>query len=305
MDFVAVVSWMPLELIPFGSLVECHAKGQSRIHLFGKEVSPGLFLGYVLYVGRIWKGDILIADLEELETMDASEIHSKRLNAKEVILPKQGEFTFPVADGRIKTPGEDQELRTSTSIRQRPIRGESNNDFSWRITRVSSTTSWFTSGCRWSDTWFLVHVGKFHIPPSRWTSSQAVVAERRIIPLIHWNTLTYPENYSYEFGCQAGEAHWWSLEHRCVSRLVWSLERFHTIYSIGRKTSWRTYVVRGEINKKTIYIQARSFMVRTLEINGKARQAEGEVKMVWWKAPSGKRTKIARDQFHRPRGYGI
>ena len=38
--------------------------------------------------GGIWKGDVLIAELEELETMDASEIYSKRLNAKEVIFPK-------------------------------------------------------------------------------------------------------------------------------------------------------------------------------------------------------------------------
>ena len=42
--------------------------------------------------------------------MDASEIYSKRLNAKEVIFPKQGEFIFPIADGRIKTPGGDQDL---------------------------------------------------------------------------------------------------------------------------------------------------------------------------------------------------
>ena len=57
--------------------------------------------------------------------MDASEIYSKRLNAKEVIFPKQGEFIFPVGDGRIKPLGGDQDLRTSTLIRQRPIRGES------------------------------------------------------------------------------------------------------------------------------------------------------------------------------------
>ena len=104
-------------VIPFGSLVEYHpitAKDQSRIHQFGKKVLPGWFLGYALYAGRIWKGDVLIADLEELETMDASENYSKRLNAKEVIFPKQGEFIFPIADGRIKTPGGDQELRTST-----------------------------------------------------------------------------------------------------------------------------------------------------------------------------------------------
>ena len=41
--------------------------------------------------GGIWKGDIMVADIEELETMDASEIYSKRLNAKEVMLLKQME----------------------------------------------------------------------------------------------------------------------------------------------------------------------------------------------------------------------
>ena len=84
-------------IIPFGSLVEYHpitAKDQSRIHQFGKKVLPELFLGYALYAGGIWKGDVLIADLEELETKDASEIFLKRLNAKEVIFPKQGEFIF-------------------------------------------------------------------------------------------------------------------------------------------------------------------------------------------------------------------
>ena len=61
--------------------------------------------------------------------MDASEIYSKRLNAKEVIFPNQGEFIFPIADGRIKTSGGDQDLRTSTLIWHGPIQGESNIDF--------------------------------------------------------------------------------------------------------------------------------------------------------------------------------
>ena len=77
----------------------------------------------------IWKGDVLVADLEELETMDASEIYSKRLNAKEVIFPKEkGEFIFPIADGRIKTLGGDQDLRTSTVVRHRPMQGEGHVD---------------------------------------------------------------------------------------------------------------------------------------------------------------------------------
>ena len=103
-------------IIPFGSLVEYYP--------------ISAFLGYALYAGGIWKGDVLVADLEELETMDASEIYSIRLNAKEVIFPKEkGEFIFPSSDGRIETLGGDQDLRTSTLVRHRPIEGESNIDF--------------------------------------------------------------------------------------------------------------------------------------------------------------------------------
>ena len=36
----------------------------------------------------------MVADFEELETMDASEIYSKRLNAKEVIFPPKMENSF-------------------------------------------------------------------------------------------------------------------------------------------------------------------------------------------------------------------
>ena len=62
--------------------------------------------------------------------MDASEIYSNRLNAKEVIfLREHGNFTLPAADGRITLSGRDQELRTSTLIRERPIRGEGHEDF--------------------------------------------------------------------------------------------------------------------------------------------------------------------------------
>ena len=58
------------------------------------------------------------------------------------------------------------------------------------------------------------------------------------------------------------------------------LDRFHSVYSIGRKTSKRKNVVRGEMNEKTADIQARSFMARTLGENGKECHAEGEAKVV-------------------------
>ena len=168
-------------VIPFGSLVAYHpttAKDQSRIHQFGKKVLPGLFLGYALYAGGIWKGDVLIADLEELETMDASSIYSKRLNAKEVIFPKEGEFTFPIADGRIKTPGGDQELRTSTLIRQRPIQGEGHIDFLGESegSFPQPHDSLPVAGEAINDFWSMS--GSFIYR----TQSQTSLAERRIIP---------------------------------------------------------------------------------------------------------------------------
>ena len=62
--------------------------------------------------------------------MDASEIYSKRLNAKRGdVSPRKWKIYFPVADGRIKLLGGDQNLRTPTLIRHRPVPGESHLDF--------------------------------------------------------------------------------------------------------------------------------------------------------------------------------
>ena len=101
------------------------AKDLSRLHQFGPKVLPGIFLGYALHAERIWKGDILVADVDELEQMDASEISAKRLNAKAVLTPMSGEkFIFAIEDGTVKLSGGDQVLRTSTLVRDRPDRGE-------------------------------------------------------------------------------------------------------------------------------------------------------------------------------------
>ena len=66
---------------------------------------------------------------------------------------------------------------------------------------------------------------------------------------------------------------WWMLlrgyPHRWVKRFVWSMDRFHSIYSIKWETSWRIYVVRVETYEKTADIQARSFLSRILDEIGK------------------------------------
>ena len=119
-------------LVQWPNITIFSSEDQSRLHQFGPKVLPGIFLGYALHAARIWKGDILVADIEELEKMDcrdcissaresyqeystvtcctrrgsgkeadivriweiwdASDIHARRLNAREVLMPKNGEF---------------------------------------------------------------------------------------------------------------------------------------------------------------------------------------------------------------------
>ena len=79
------------DLFSIGSLVEYHpitAKDRSRIHQFGMKSY------FNCSSDTLCKGDGLVADLEELETMDASEILSKRLNAKDVTFPEENENLF-------------------------------------------------------------------------------------------------------------------------------------------------------------------------------------------------------------------
>ena len=137
---------MPFDgpVIPFGAMVEDHhisAKDLSRLHQFGPKVLPGIFLGYALHAGGIWKGDIMIADIEELEQMDASELHARRLNAKEVSTPMRSDnFIFPVADGTVKIFGSSQRLRTPTLTRDRPERGEEQEILQGESDGLSSPT---------------------------------------------------------------------------------------------------------------------------------------------------------------------
>ena len=83
--------------ILFRAFVEHHSispRDQARIHQFDKKISPGILLGYELVAGRIWKGDILTADLEDLENLDDAKeilIRQKMMNSfshSQVFSPK-------------------------------------------------------------------------------------------------------------------------------------------------------------------------------------------------------------------------
>ena len=74
-----------------------------------QKVVPSIFLGYALCASGIWKGD-MGADTEEIEEMDASELH--------------GNFIVPSAIRTTLINGRERRLRTSALSRERPQRGE-------------------------------------------------------------------------------------------------------------------------------------------------------------------------------------
>ena len=115
------------------------------------------------------------------------------------------------------------------------------------------------------------------------TQSQALLAERGIIPYSSKNTLTYPETTQTNLDVKQEKPQsidYWNID---GSRgLVGSLDRFHTIYSIGRKKPPDGYMWSGgRLTRKTAYIQGQIICGPELwKINGKACQAEGEAKVV-------------------------
>ena len=66
--------------------------------------------------------------------LDASEIHPRRLNAKEVLIThKDGEFAFPVADSSAILSGRDYEIQEPTlgrehTVKRENLSGESHGD---------------------------------------------------------------------------------------------------------------------------------------------------------------------------------
>ena len=122
----------------------------------------------------IWKGDFLIADIEELEQMDASEIHARRLNAKEVLTTQcrrsvnaheRWQFHIPSRRWNSKnfwrrSTSENIHLNPGSSWKRRRTRNPSRRN---RRTLFSTSTSrrlkagW--CGCL---KWCLVYYGRLH-----------------------------------------------------------------------------------------------------------------------------------------------
>ena len=191
---------------------------------------------------------------------------------------EKGEFIFPIADGRIKTLGGDQDLRTSTLVRHRPILGESNIDFLGESegSLPQPQDSFSDAGEVMNDFWSMSgnFIYRHHVVPRvKLYSSRE---ESFPIPLKYID-VSRTTHTNLDVKHEKRIEDYWNIDgSRDLSDPWTGFAQFTLLEKISR----RIYVVQEGINKKTGCIQARSSVARALEINGKASQAQGEAKVI-------------------------
>ena len=97
----------------------------------GDKLLPGIFVGYEVFAGGGWTGDLLVVDWEKLnDAANYSDVNIKRFKAPEVqVIKYDDDFIFPLARGDLEQPGPRvREVRQRRSRilqdRQRLARGE-------------------------------------------------------------------------------------------------------------------------------------------------------------------------------------
>ena len=221
------------------------AKDQSRIHQFGKKIFPGMFLGHA---------SVRVENLEGWHTgcrhwgvgsMDSSGIYSKRLKCKRGDTSQRKlKIHFPGADGRIKLPGGDQELRTLT----RDFLGESEGSL------PPPQDSLPDAGEAIYDFWSMS--GNFknrrHVEPG--VKLYSPREESFPIP-VKYIDVSRATHTNLDVKQERRIDDYWNIDGSKDLSDSWT--GFTQVTLIGRETSRRMYVVRRETDKAAGNIQAR------------------------------------------------
>ena len=133
----------------------------------------------------------------------------------------------------------------------------------------------------------------------------------------HWRL----QNCKDEFGCYARAPHRWLLEYRWIKRFVWFLDRFHSVCSIGRETSRRTYAVQGETEKETadrkwermptfwrrgksVHKKSQnSIMPDDIKLAGKKQNIDQMWKVLNKEVDLGEKTSFLKSNVHKAESY--
>ena len=207
--------------------------------------------------GGVWKEDILTADVEELDILEASEIYPRRLNTKGVLrTQRKGEIVFPDSRWYSKIVRKGYKFQEPTVEREQTERREREFQwrFLWRSGRVSTDR---INRWRWSPQRFLVFSRWLHLSSSYWTKSSTLCAERRNISYsteIQW---CYEVN-KYRSGRCTRKTYWWLLECWWRWKIVRFMDRIHEVSFVERDVSKTIHVVREETAKNSNNYSTRS-----------------------------------------------
>ena len=218
--------------------------------------------------------------------MDASEIYSKRLNAKEVIFPKEkGEIIFPIADGRIKTLGGDQDLRISTLVRHRPIQGESHLDFLGESegSLPPPRDSFPDVGEAINDFWSMSgnFIYRHHVEPRVKLYSPREESLPNPLKYIDVSRTTHT---NLDVKQEKRIDDYWKIDGSRDLSDPWT--GFTQFTLLEEKPSEGYTWFGGRLTRKQLTSRPDHLVARALEVNGKARQTEGEAKVVTRKTSS-------------------
>ena len=243
-------------------MVEYHpisAKDILRVHQFGTKVLSEKILSYVFCAEEIWNGNILNEVCKELEQMDRSELHVRRLYAKEVLTSMKGEtFIFPVADGTVKVSGRDRYLRTSFLIRDSPDRREERKNLREISVGFYSTswqdTTWYDDEAKndfWSISGDFIYRDHVEHRVKLYLSSEESFSISLIYIYVTRSTLDL-----------MSEKYWRVLERWWRSWIVRYLDWFYKMHHIGWNTAGWVYMIWTGTDKKTKDLKARQIVTK-------------------------------------------
>ena len=221
-----------------------------------------------------------------------------------MIFPKQGEFIFPIADGRIKTLGGDQELRTTTLIRPRPIQGDSHVDFLGESegSLPQPHDSLPDAGEAMNDFWSMSgsFIYRHHVEPR--VKLYSPREESFPIPLKYID-VTRTTHTNWDVKQEKRIDDYWNID---GSRNLSDPWTGFTQFTLLDEKAPDAYMWSGRrLTSKQLTSRPDHSWPELWKSMGKNAKLKEKQKWSNEKLHLEKRTKIAWDLFHRPRGYGI
>ena len=252
--------------------------------------------------GWLWKGDVLVADLEDCRRWTHRKSTRKDSMRKRWYSPrKKDNLLFQSQMDESNSLEENQDLRTSTLIRQRPIRGESHLDFLGESegSLPPPHDSFPDAGEAIND--FRSMSGniiyRHHV--ESWVKLYSPREESFPIPL-EYIEVSRATHTNLDVKQEKRIDDYWNVD---GSRDLSDPWIGFTQFTLLEEKPPDGYMWSGvRLTRKQLTSRPDHLWPEIWKPMGKKRQAQGEAKVVEWDAPSGERTKIARGIFHWPGG---